>query len=239
MGKIISFVNQKGGVGKTTSAVNVAACLGVLGYRTLLIDLDPQGNATTGVKIAKKNLKYTVCDLLTGNINAADAVIQTEYDKLWVMPANGRLANTEFELYNGEEPVFVMRKALESLKTVFDYIIVDCPPSLGMLTVNSLTASDGVVVPMQCEFYALEGLSQLSKTIRTVHDNYNSTLNSKTNIASVEETAGRLGLMKVDPSQITYIRLGESGALVRRESTVRQWTDFLYTGAVNILGTVR
>ena len=159
MGKIISFVNQKGGVGKTTSAVNVAACLGVLGYRTLLIDLDPQGNATTGVKIAKKNLKYTVCDLLTGNINAADAVIQTEYDKLWVMPANGRLANTEFELYNGEEPVFVMRKALESLKTVFDYIIVDCPPSLGMLTVNSLTASDGVVVPMQCEFYALEGLS--------------------------------------------------------------------------------
>lgn len=91
MGKIISFVNQKGGVGKTTSAVNVAACLGVLGYRTLLIDLDPQGNATTGVKIAKKNLKYTVCDLLTGNINAADAVIQTEYDKLWVMPANGRL----------------------------------------------------------------------------------------------------------------------------------------------------
>lgn len=177
MGKIISFVNQKGGVGKTTSAVNVAACLGVLGYRTLLIDLDPQGNATTGVKIAKKNLKYTVCDLLTGNINAADAVIQTEYDKLWVMPANGRLANTEFELYNGEEPVFVMRKALESLKTVFDYIIADCPPSLGMLTVNSLTASDGVVVPMQCEFYALEGLSQLSKTIRTVHDNYNSTLN--------------------------------------------------------------
>ncbi len=177
MGKIISFVNQKGGVGKTTSAVNVAACLGILGYRTLLIDLDPQGNATTGVKIAKKNLKYTVCDLLTGSINPADAVIQTEYDKLWVMPANGRLANAEFELYNGEEPVLVMQKALASLKTVFDYIIVDCPPSLGMLTVNSLTASDGVVVPMQCEFYALEGLSQLSKTIRTVHDNYNSALN--------------------------------------------------------------
>lgn len=178
MGKIISFANQKGGVGKTTSAVNVAACLGVLGYRTLLVDLDPQGNATSGVKIPKKSLKHSARDLLTGTTNVAETVMQTEYEKLWVIPANTQLANAEFELFNEEEnPYFVMRNAMASLKTIFDYVIVDCPPSLGMLTVNSLVASDGVVVPMQCEFYALEGLSQLSTTVRKVHDNYNSSLN--------------------------------------------------------------
>lgn len=177
MGKIISFANQKGGVGKTTSAVNIAASLGVLGYRTLLIDLDPQGNATSGVKIAKKDLKYSVRDLLAGEINAADAVIQTEYEKLWVIPANMRLAGAEFDLFGEDEPYFIMKKAVEPLKNIFDYIIVDCPPSLGMLTVNSLAASDGVVVPMQCEFYAMEGLSQLSITIKKIHDNYNRSLN--------------------------------------------------------------
>lgn len=177
MGKIISFANQKGGVGKTTSAVNVAASLGVLGYRTLLVDLDPQGNATSGVKIAKKDLKHSVRDLLAGEVGAADAIIQTEYDKLWVIPANMRLAGAEFDLFGEDEPYFIMKKAMEPVKSIFDYIIVDCPPSLGMLTVNSLTASDGVVVPMQCEFYAMEGLSQLSITIKKIHDNYNNSLN--------------------------------------------------------------
>lgn len=178
MGKIISFANQKGGVGKTTSAVNVAASLGILGYKTLLIDLDPQGNATSGVGIAKKGLKYTIKDVLAGDISAADAVLTTPFQKLSLIPSNITLAGAEFDLFAEEEaPHNIMKNALAPLREAFDYIIIDCPPSLGMLTVNSLTASDGVVVPMQCEFYALEGLSQLMITIGKIKAHYNNTLN--------------------------------------------------------------
>ena len=175
MGKIISFANQKGGVGKTTSAVNIAASLGVLGYNTLLVDLDPQGNATSGVGVAKKGLKNTIKDVLMGDCKAKDAIIQTEFDKLSLIPANMSLAGTEFDLLQGDdpEPWAIMKKALETVKADYDYIIVDCPPSLGMLTMNSLSASDGVVVPMQCEFYALEGLSQLMITINRIKRMYN------------------------------------------------------------------
>ena len=178
MGKIISFANQKGGVGKTTSAVNIAASLGVLGYHTLLIDLDPQGNATSGVGIAKKGLQNTIKDVLMGDIQAKEAVIQTEFEKLSIIPSNMSLAGTEFDLLQSDmsEPWAAMKNALLSLKNEFDYIIVDCPPSLGMLTMNSLSASDGVVIPMQCEFYALEGLSQLMITISKIKNHYNSSL---------------------------------------------------------------
>ncbi len=179
MGKIISFANQKGGVGKTTSAVNIAASLGVLGYKTLLVDLDPQGNATSGVGIAKKNLDKTIKDVLSGGIEAEEAVIQTEFENLSLIPSNMSLAGTEFDLLQGDaaEPWAIMRYAFEPIKNDFDYIIIDCPPSLGMLTVNSLSASDGVVIPMQCEFYALEGLSQLMITIGKIKKHYNNTLN--------------------------------------------------------------
>ena len=178
MGKIISFANQKGGVGKTTSAVNIAASLGILGYRTLLVDLDPQGNATSGVGIAKKGLKYTIKDVLAGEISAEEAIIETAFEKLSIIPSNITLAGAEFDLFQEEEaPQDVMKNKFASLKEKFDYIIIDCPPSLGMLTVNSLTASDGVVVPMQCEFYALEGLSQLMITISKIKAHYNNTLN--------------------------------------------------------------
>ncbi len=178
MGKIISFANQKGGVGKTTSAVNIAASLGILGYKTLLVDLDPQGNATSGVGIAKKGLKHTIKDILAGDISAKEAILETAYDKLWLIPSNITLAGAEFDLFQEEEdPQNVMKNAFEPIKNEFDYIIIDCPPSLGMLTVNSLTASDGVVIPMQCEFYALEGLSQLMITIGKIKTHYNNTLN--------------------------------------------------------------
>lgn len=178
MGKIISFANQKGGVGKTTSAVNIAASLGVLGYKTLLIDLDPQGNATSGVGIAKKGLQKTIKDVLMGEIPAKDAIIQTDFQNLSLIPANMSLAGTEFDLLQEEtaEPWASMRNALAAIKNEYDYIIVDCPPSLGMLTMNSLSASDGVVVPMQCEFYALEGLAQLMITINKIKAHYNHTL---------------------------------------------------------------
>ena len=177
MGKIISFANQKGGVGKTTSAVNVAASLGVLGYKVLLIDLDPQGNATSGVGVIKKNLKVTAFDLLTSEISAESVILQTKFDNLSVIPSNTTLARAEYELGDVEQGEFVIKNKLDSIRDNYDYIIIDCPPSLGMLTVNAMTASDGVVIPMQCEFFALEGLSQLMFTISRIKTHYNKDLN--------------------------------------------------------------
>ena len=177
MGKIISFSNQKGGVGKTTSAVNVAASLGVLGHKVLLIDLDPQGNATSGVGIAKKGLKYTINDVLMGDITAEQAVVKTEFANLSIIPAHIALASAEYNLYQEEGAESIIKNALEPIKDSYDYIIIDCSPSLSVLTVNAMVASDGVVIPMQCEFYALEGLAQLTATINKIKANYNSKLN--------------------------------------------------------------
>ncbi len=177
MGKIIAFANQKGGVGKTTSAVNVAASLGILGYKVLLIDLDPQGNATSGVGIMKKTLKATVFDMLTADASADAVTIKTQYDNLSVIPANTTLARAEYELGDAEKGEYVMKSKLSAVREKYDYIIIDCPPSLGMLTVNAMTASDGVVIPMQCEFFALEGLSQLMFTISRIKQHYNKDLN--------------------------------------------------------------
>ncbi len=177
MGKIISFSNQKGGVGKTTSAVNVAASLGVLGHKVLLIDLDPQGNATSGVGISKRGLKNTINDVLVGDITAEEAIVETKFQNLSVLPANIALAGAEYSLYQIEGAECIMKDALAPVKDKYDYIIIDCPPSLSMLTVNAMVASDGVVIPMQCEFYALEGLSQLTVTINRIKANYNNALN--------------------------------------------------------------
>ena len=177
MGKIIAFANQKGGVGKTTSAVNVAASLGVLGRRVLVVDLDPQGNTTSGVGISKKTLRKTMHDVLSDGVPASDVIMPTEFENLWILPANISLAGSEFDLYEAEESEFQIKKALEPLKEAYDYIIIDCPPSLGMLTVNAMTAADGVVIPMQCEFYALEGLSQLMITVSRIKQHYNAALN--------------------------------------------------------------
>ena len=173
MGKIISFANQKGGVGKTTSCVNIAASLGVLGFKVLVIDLDPQGNATSGVGISKKMLKATTKELLTGELPVDQIIQETPYKNLHVIPTNTALAGAEFELFDIDEPEFRIKKGLDSVKDNYDYILIDCPPSLGMLTINAFTASDGVIVPMQCEFYALEGLSQLMVTINRIKRMYN------------------------------------------------------------------
>jgi len=176
MAKIIAFANQKGGVGKTTSAVNVASSLGVIGFRTLIIDLDPQGNTTSGVGVAKKGLKNTTRELLLGEITAKEAIIQTPYTNLSVIPTNVSLASAEFDLFDFSENEYRLKTVLEEVQNDFDYIIIDCPPSLGMLTINALSACDGVVVPMQCEFYALEGLSQLLISIKRINKLYNSKL---------------------------------------------------------------
>jgi len=173
VGRIIAFANQKGGVGKTTSAVNTAACLGALGFDTLLIDLDPQGSATSGVGVRKKGLRFTVRDLLVGACRAEDAVLPTAFKKLSLIPANISLAGAEFDLLDGDGDEAHLKNALLDIRYRYDYIIIDCPPSLGMLTINALVASDGVVIPMQCEYYALEGLSQLSTTLGHIKKRYN------------------------------------------------------------------
>lgn len=176
---ILSFANQKGGVGKTTSAVNTASALGVLGKKTLLIDLDPQGSSTSSVGVVKNSVKYTSYDVLTGICkDVSKAIYQTHFKNLWVMPSNISLAAAELELANQKEREFFLKKALSTLTgdNTFDYAIIDCPPSLGIITLNALSASRGLVIPVQCEYFALEGLSQLMNTFKSVKKHYNSTL---------------------------------------------------------------
>lgn len=166
MGKIIVFANEKGGIGKTTSAVNVAACIAKRGKSVLLIDSDPQGNATSGVGVNKRVVENGVYEVLTGKCDAKSAIIKTKFDNLSLMPANIALAGAVYELLNVENYNTLLKNALETVKSDYDYLIIDCPPSLGLLTINALAAADGVIIPMNCEFYALEGLSQMMLSIR-------------------------------------------------------------------------
>lgn len=168
LAKIIAVANQKGGVGKTTSAVNIAAALGFNKKKTLLIDVDPQGNATSGVGIDKRAVKHTTYDLLVSDTKAQEIIIQTPFDNLYVMPSGIDLAAAELEIMDFENRSYRMKQAIVSIKSEFDYIVIDCPPSLGLITTNALTASDTILVPIQCEYYALEGLSQLMNTVRRV-----------------------------------------------------------------------
>ena len=176
MGRIIALANQKGGVGKTTSAVNIAASLGILGRKVLLADLDPQGSATSSLGVSKKSLRFSVADLLIGGCNVQDAILHTEFENLDLLPSNIHLAATEYDLLEGDGAEQHLRNALLPLKYDYDFIILDCPPSLGMLTVNAMVAADGVIIPMQCEFFALEGLSQLMLTIQRMKKRYRPTL---------------------------------------------------------------
>lgn len=173
MAKTISFANQKGGVGKTTSAINIASAIGISGKKILLIDCDPQGNATSGVGIRKSRIQATIYDVLIGRCHALDAIIQTEYKNLSIIPSGMDLAAAELELADIEKRQNRLKDPLSEISDNYDYILIDCPPSLGMLTVNALTASDGVVIPMQCEYFSLEGLSQIMMTIKQVKKLYN------------------------------------------------------------------
>ncbi len=172
---VISFANQKGGVGKTTSCVNIASCTAARGLRVLLIDEDPQGNTTSGVGISKKNISKTIYDVLLNDAQPQDVVIKTEFENLSVIPSTINLAGAEFELFDVERRERCLADFIAKLDD-FDLVMIDCPPSLSMLTINALTASDGVIIPMQCEYYALEGLTQLMMTIRKVKELYNPSL---------------------------------------------------------------
>lgn len=186
MGKIISLVNQKGGVGKTTTSINLSASLAHLGKKVLLIDLDPQGNATTGVGISKGDIVKSVYDVMTGNCMGQDAIIRTKFHNLYLLPSTINLAGVDIELMeksmeqNKTEQNFSkniqLKKGIQPIKDLFDFIIIDCPPSLGLITTNALTASDSVIIPVQCEFFALEGITQLLNTIMLAQKNLNPNL---------------------------------------------------------------
>lgn len=173
MTRIIAVSNQKGGVGKTTTAVNLSAALAEMGSKVLLIDMDPQGNATSGVGINKNDPENTMYELILGDAEYEDVLIKTEYDNLWLMPSDINLSGVEIELLEVDRREYRLKDVLEPHKQDFDYILIDCPPSLNMLTVNAMTAADTVLVPIQCEYYALEGLSQLLQTIILVRKKLN------------------------------------------------------------------
>lgn len=176
MGKIISFSNQKGGVGKTTTCVNMAAYLARAGRKVLLVDLDPQGNATTGLGFSKGSLKKSVYNVIIDDEEVKENILPTELEGLLILPSNIDLAGAEISLVYKKNRDKVLRAALEKVKADFDYILIDCPPSLGLLTINALAAADSAIIPIQSEYYALEGLSQLMNTISLVRQHLNKSL---------------------------------------------------------------
>ncbi len=202
--KIISLVNQKGGVGKTTTSINLAASLGKLGKKTLLVDLDSQGNASTGLGVNKGSIKYSIYEVLINKCSARDAIIKTKFTKLFIMPATINLAVLETELNKMEyaDPEFKknqqLKKALEEIEADFDYIILDCPPSLGVHTLNALVASHSVLIPVQCEFFALEGVAQLLNTIIMTQTKLNPELTIEGVLLTLLDSRTNLGLEVVE-----------------------------------------
>ncbi len=168
MGKVIAIANQKGGVGKTTTAVNLSACLGKLGKKTLLIDIDPQGNTTSGLGVDPRGVEQSIYDCVINDVPMEEVIVKTEFENLWICPSNINLAGAELELVAKSGREYVLKNSIAEIKDRFDFIFIDCPPSLGLITLNSLAATDTVIIPVQCEYYALEGLSQLTNTIKTV-----------------------------------------------------------------------
>lgn len=173
MSKIIAVTNQKGGVGKTTTTVNLGAALGINGKKVLVVDIDPQGNSTSGLNINKKDIEYSVYNVLFDITYINKAIIKTEYKNLDILPSSIDLAGCELELSTMTKREYRLKNALLSIDGIYDYVLIDCPPSLGLITINAITCCDSILVPIQCEYYALEGLSQLMTTVRKIKKMYN------------------------------------------------------------------
>jgi chromosome partitioning protein len=192
MSRVIAITNQKGGVGKTTTTVNLAASLAALNRRVLLVDLDPQGNATTGCGIDKQTLEASTCEVLLGEAQALDTIVSVTNAGFAVLPANADLTAAEVRLLQEIGREMRLRKALEPVRPLYDYVLIDCPPTINMLTLNALTAADGVLIPIQCEFYALEGLSALLETVKQVRNTVNPQLNIEGLLRTMYDPRNRL-----------------------------------------------
>jgi chromosome partitioning protein len=198
LGRIIAVTNQKGGVGKTTTSVNLGACLAYIGQKVLLVDIDPQGNATSGAGVEKGDVHQCIYDVLVDDVDVNDTIKQSKVENLSIVPATISLAGAEIELVPTISREVRLKKALEKVKDEYDYIIIDCPPSLGLLTINALTASDAVVIPVQCEYYALEGLSQLLSTVRLVQKHLNHELMIDGVLLTMLDARTNLGIQVIE-----------------------------------------
>ena len=198
MGRIIAIANQKGGVGKTTTSINLSACLSALGKKVLAIDMDPQGNMTSGLGIDKDNVEYTVYDLIIGETDIEKVICKETLENLDVLPTNIDLSAAEIELIGVDNKEYIIRDAVEKVKEDYDFIIIDCPPSLSMLTINAMTTADTVLVPIQCEYYALEGLSQLLHTIDLVKERLNPRLEMEGVVFTMYDARTNLSLQVVE-----------------------------------------
>ncbi len=192
MGKVISIANQKGGVGKTTTAINLAASLAAIEHTTLIIDIDPQSNTTSGLGIESKSVSNSVYEIMVGGVEAEDAIRETELPFLEIIPSHINLVGAEIEMIDRERRERILEKAISGLEEKYDFIIIDCPPSLGLLTINALTVSDSVIIPVQCEYFALEGLGQLLNTIKIVRQHLNTELEIEGVLLTMFDTRTRL-----------------------------------------------
>ena len=198
MGRVIAVANQKGGVGKTTTAINLSAALAEKDKKVLLIDIDPQGNATSGVGVEKNEVENTIYDLILGETTIQSCIEYTEFENLHLIPSNVDLAAAEIELIGIPDKEFIIRKEVEKIKNVYDFILIDCPPSLNLLTINAMTTADTVLVPIQCEYYALEGLSQLIHTINLVKKRLNPYLDIEGIVFTMFDARTNLSLQVVE-----------------------------------------
>ncbi|OFY95630.1 MAG: chromosome partitioning protein ParA [Bacteroidetes bacterium RIFCSPLOWO2_12_FULL_31_6] len=247
MGKIIAISNQKGGVGKTTTAINLAAGLGVLEYKVLLVDADPQANCTSGVGFDPRNIKKSIYECIINEIEPAEAILHTDSPNLDILPAHIDLVGAEIELINLPNREKMMRASLAKVKDLYDFIIIDCSPSLGLITINSLTAADSVIIPVQCEYFALEGLGKLLNTIKIVQARLNPDLDIEGLLLTMFDVRLRLSNQVVEEVKMHFQTM-MFDTIIQRNTTLGEAPSFGQTiimhdasckGAINYLNLAR